>query len=120
MIDRRAIEKRIRNLRDTKQVLQKLTKQKGPRGLSKAEQSELKKYDRWLSTSGKELDKLARYGDKLLRMTGEKALEMEQSFNLQYLQLQQKMQGQNRQFTMISNIMKVRHDTAKAAINNMR
>ena len=46
--------------------------------------------------------------------------EMNQSFNLQYLQLQQDMQAQNRQFTLISNIMKVKHDTAKSAINNVR
>jgi hypothetical protein len=46
--------------------------------------------------------------------------EMNQSFNLQYLQLQQKMQQENRQFTMMSNIMKTKHDTAKNAINNIR
>ncbi len=46
--------------------------------------------------------------------------EMNQSFNLQYLQLQQTMQQQNRQFTMMSNIMKTKHDTAKNAINNIR
>ena len=46
--------------------------------------------------------------------------EMNQSFNLQYLQLQQNMQAQNRQFTMMSNIMKTKHDTAKNAINNVR
>ena len=46
--------------------------------------------------------------------------EMNMSFNLQYLQLQQDMQAQNRQYTLVSNIMKVKHDTAKAAINNVR
>jgi hypothetical protein len=46
--------------------------------------------------------------------------EMNQSFNLQYLQLQQNMQQENRQFTMMSNIMKTKHDTAKAVINNVR
>lgn len=46
--------------------------------------------------------------------------EMDQTFNLQYLQLQQDMQSQNRQFTLVSNIMKVKHDTAKNAINNVR
>lgn len=46
--------------------------------------------------------------------------EMDASFNLEYLQLQQDMQAQNRQFTLVSNIMKVKHDTAKAAINNVR
>jgi len=46
--------------------------------------------------------------------------EMNQSFNLQYLQLQQTMQQQNRQFTLVSNVMKTKHDTAKNAINNIR
>ncbi len=46
--------------------------------------------------------------------------EMNQSFNLQYLRLQQSMQQHNREFTMVSNIMKTKHDTAKNAINNVR
>jgi hypothetical protein len=42
-----------------------------------------------------------------------------QSFNMQYLQLQDAMQKESQQFTAVSNIMKVRHDTAKNAINNV-
>ena len=46
--------------------------------------------------------------------------ELNMTFNMQYLQLQQKMQQDNRQFTMLSNIMKTKHDTAKNAISNVR
>jgi len=46
--------------------------------------------------------------------------EMSQSFNLQYLQLQQDMQQENRQFTLVSNIMKTKHDAVENAINNIR
>jgi len=46
--------------------------------------------------------------------------EMQQSFNLQFLALQEAMQKENRQFTMVSNVMKTKHDTAKNAINNVR
>jgi uncharacterized tellurite resistance protein B-like protein len=46
--------------------------------------------------------------------------EMSQSFNLQYLGLQQQMQDENRRFTLISNIMKTKHDTAKNSISNVR
>jgi hypothetical protein len=46
--------------------------------------------------------------------------ELNMSFNMQYLMLQQKMQADNRQFTTLSNIMKTKHDTAKNAINNVR
>jgi hypothetical protein len=57
--------------------------------------------------------------DKLYQ-AAQKMQEMSQSFNLQYLQLQQAMQDENRQFTLVSNIMKTKHDTAKNAINNVR
>ena len=46
--------------------------------------------------------------------------EMQMSFNLQWLQLQNSMQNESRQFTMVSNIMKTKHDTAKNAISNVR
>jgi len=46
--------------------------------------------------------------------------EMNQSFNLQYLGLQQQMQDESRQFSLLSNIMKTKHDTAKNSINNLR
>ena len=42
-----------------------------------------------------------------------------QSFNLQYLQLQESLQRESREFTAVSNVMKVRHDTAKSAIQNI-
>jgi hypothetical protein len=42
------------------------------------------------------------------------------SFNLQYLQLQQAMQNENRQYTAVSNIMKTKHDTVKNSISNIR
>ncbi len=49
-----------------------------------------------------------------------RALQQEaQSFNLQYLQLQESLQREGREFTAISNVMKARHDAAKAAIGNI-
>ncbi len=48
------------------------------------------------------------------------ALQQEsQTFNLQYLQLQENMQRESREFTALSNVMKVKHDSAKSAINNI-
>jgi hypothetical protein len=41
------------------------------------------------------------------------------TFNLQYLQLQENMQRESREFTALSNVMKVKHDSAKAAIANI-
>ena len=45
--------------------------------------------------------------------------QQNQAFNLQYLQLQNELQEDNRRFSTLTNLMKVRHDTAKSAINNM-
>jgi hypothetical protein len=42
------------------------------------------------------------------------------SFNMQYLMLQQHMQDENRRFTLLSNIMKTKHDTAENSISNVR
>ena len=46
--------------------------------------------------------------------------EMNQQFNLQYLNLQQNMQQENRKFSALSNVMKTKHDTAKSMIQNVR
>jgi len=50
----------------------------------------------------------------------QKMQEMNMSFNLQYLAIQQKMQDESRRFTLLSNIMKTKHDTAKNSISNVR
>jgi len=46
--------------------------------------------------------------------------QQSQSFNLQYLQLQEDMQRESRTFSALSNVMKVKHDSANAAIQNIR
>ena len=54
-------------------------------------------------------------------MTATKSMaEFQASFNLQYLQLQEKIQTDTRQFNLVSNIMKTKHDAAKNALNNVR
>ncbi|MFY0580189.1 hypothetical protein ACN28S_43425 [Cystobacter fuscus] len=40
--------------------------------------------------------------------------------NPAYMELQNQMQAESRAHNAVSNIMKVRHDSAKAAINNIR
>ena len=49
-----------------------------------------------------------------------RALQQEaQAMNLQYLQLQERMQQESREFTTLSNVMRVKHDTSRAAIGNI-
>lgn len=43
-----------------------------------------------------------------------------QAFNLQLLELQEEVQQENRRFTTVSNVLRAKHDTAKAAVSNIR
>ncbi len=53
-------------------------------------------------------------------MEATRALQLQsQTFNLQYLELQESMQRESREFPAVTNVMKVRHDSAKAAIGNI-
>ncbi|MFP2929049.1 hypothetical protein ACLESO_28380 [Pyxidicoccus sp. 3LG] len=60
-------------------------------------------------------------GDAWDLLEAQRALSADgQKFNMAYLQLQNDMQKESREHNAVSNIMKVRHDSAKAAINNIR
>lgn len=60
-------------------------------------------------------------GDAWDLLEAQRALSADgQKFNMAYLSLQNEMQKESREHNAISNIMKVRHDSAKAAINNIR
>jgi hypothetical protein len=43
-----------------------------------------------------------------------------QAFNMYYLQLQEEISAENRQYSALSNVLKARHDTVKNAIGNIR
>ena len=58
--------------------------------------------------------------DQIVVNTQEAMDEMSESFDQQYLQLQRKMQNENRRYSVVSNIMKDKNDTAKDSINNIR
>jgi hypothetical protein len=60
-------------------------------------------------------------GEQWDLLEAQKMMQAEgQAFNAAYLQLQNEMQRESREHNAVSNIMKVRHDSAKAAINNIR
>lgn len=59
-------------------------------------------------------------GDSWDLMKAQQAMQdQSRDFNMQYLQLQDSMQRESREYQTLSNVMKVRHDSAKAAINNI-
>jgi hypothetical protein len=47
-------------------------------------------------------------------------LENSQAFNMYYLELQEQISSENRQYSAMSNVLKARHDTVKNAIGNIR
>lgn len=59
-------------------------------------------------------------GQALLNAATKEMQESQMAFNLQYLQLQEKMKEENASYTRISNIMKSKHDTVKNSISNVR
>jgi hypothetical protein len=59
-------------------------------------------------------------GDSWALMAAQQSMQSDsQSWQMQYLQLQDQMNKESQQFTAVSNIMKVRNDAAKNAINNI-
>jgi len=60
-------------------------------------------------------------GDQWDLIAAQKEMQAEgMKMNLAYMNLQNEMQKESRAHNAVSNIMKVRHDSAKAAINNIR
>lgn len=46
--------------------------------------------------------------------------EAQMAFNLQYRQIKEQVQTENRKFTVLSNVMKTKQDVTKGTVNNMR
>ena len=115
-----AIRRKIQVLRDTSVRLSSLASQRTPIPDS-THLDQVKRYDEWLNKTASELSSYAnKFEREMSSISPNEVASFERAFNLQYLQLQQKIQHENRQFTMVSNIMKNKHDTAKNAINNIR
>ena len=118
-----SVKDKIAILRRTSHTLSTLSDEPIPRSLDENQAREARKYSTWLRRASEELESLASRGEREAATLYRSTEEMQQinaSFNLLYLQLQQRMQQENRQFTMISNIMKNKHDTVKNTINNIR
>lgn len=51
---------------------------------------------------------------------GDDMLARSQEMSMQFLQLQEQISQENRQYTALSNVLHVRHESAKNAIGNVR
>jgi hypothetical protein len=134
--DARLLQERQSNARSVVSTLRALAEEPMPAGSSRADQTTWGRYAKFLRSCSDRIEKVvARWEPKLAALdkqiqsaqseravltAARKLMEMNQSFNMQYLGLQQEMQAENRKFTALSNIMKTRHDTAKNAISNVR
>ena len=121
--DANLAEERIETLRSTGRTLRSLAAEPIQGALDVHQAQKVAEYSRWLQRASEEIEALADQWERNLAGSPTASSRMQETvklFNLQYLQLQQKMQQDNRQFTLISNIMKAKHDTAKNAIDNLR
>jgi hypothetical protein len=121
--DANLVEERIKILRSTGRTLRSLAAEPIQGGLDVQQAQKVAEYSRWLQRASKEIEAFADQWERNLAGSPKADSRMQETvklFGLQYLQLQQKIQQDNRQFTLISNIMKAKHDTAKNAINNLR
>lgn len=120
------MNKRIAILRRASGSLRRIAKHPVPELSAAASQEVLdhysRSYSRSLDRASRQCTQLANKWERDIARARKKGLssEIQMSFNLQYLQLQNAMQNENRQYTMISNIMKTKHDTVKNAIDNIR
>ena len=114
----------LRNASRTLAALAALAAEPTPIALQGREAKQFAEYSNWLKLSSEQIDALIEKTEESrasnqMRSTKEMQ-EMNQSFNLQYLGLQQKMQADDRKFTLMSNIMKKKHEKAREVINNVR
>ncbi len=122
---------RIEILRQTAKALQELANQPLPANLPASEQTEANRFTLWLKNSSQRLYDLAnRWQADLNKAVQTKTndpktqtntmREMNQAYYLKYIGLENKLSDENRRFTLIPNIMKSNHDSAKNRINNIR
>jgi hypothetical protein len=106
---------RVAQLRTLSASLTAAADMKPPARLTADQRKLGEEFDVWLHAQSAAARRLADFGAQAKQMQ-----ELNRSFNMQYLQLQETMQNENRKFTMLSNIMKTKHDTAKNSIGNIR
>lgn len=121
------IRERVDILRDVRKVFLQIAGEPLPRNLSPSDAKVAARWIDWLKSWAAKLLALAEKGERSIGGDRNRLLEStkpiqetQMSFNMQYLQLQSQMQDENRRFTLVSNIMKTKHDTVKNSISNIR
>jgi cytochrome c556 len=99
------------------EVVGKAADQPMPRGLSAADQKSYAAQTEWLKSVRSRVEDL---GVKAGIMATDRRQYDPIKFQKEVAALQKAVEAESRQFTMLSNVMKTRHDTAMNAIRNMK
>ncbi len=78
------------------------------------ERTKVQAYDRWLRAHSQQTRALAERG------TAATTAAIQTAFNREFMDLQQGIEREHRQFAEISNIIKAKYDAASSAIGNLR
>jgi len=113
-------------LRRTALRLRTLAAETPPGSSGVGDRRDANDYSNWLGKASRELDDLAGRWQADLSASMRSAARpgsleaMNASYRMKLLALQKKLQEENRKFALVSNIMKTKHEAAKAAISNIR
>lgn len=126
------VKAKVARLQEAARALRGLASQPAPKGLDYEEAKKTYGYSLWLREANERIDRVGSKGIRILEYCGRyrredgkaqataQMQEMQRSFHAQFIQLQNSLSYEHRQFSMVSNIMKNRHDMAKNAIDNIR
>lgn len=108
----------VAQARHAQDVLARISQEKMPGNLTEPQRREFAAQSKWLHATANRLAKFTADAQAVLNNPSASAKDVA-AVNEQLLALQNSVQ-ENRQFTVISNVLKVRHDVASSAIHNIR
>jgi hypothetical protein len=131
-MEREKLGTQLDNLDAALSTLKKLVRQPMPKSLDKKGRKEWQRHTAWLEKWIKRLsrhrqkhqaviDRSKPSEDKTLTLKEQRSLAADmRSRSMEFMALQNAMQMESRQYGSVSNALKARHDSAMAAIRNMK
>lgn len=119
------VTERVARLKQTRDQFLAAAAAPLPDGLSAEQRVEAKRYMVWLRVCAAHMEALAAEGDggasqaQSLDVSTEMRAAQE-AFNRQYLEMQDSMQNENRQYVAAATLLKSTHDSVRKSISNLR
>jgi hypothetical protein len=126
----RCTQLRVESLTELSRQLRQLATPRPDTHPGSADNQQLARLNQWLQTAAERADALAKSGaaagsqqrtgnsSQDLMGATQQMQQLQMSFNLQYLQLQESLQNESRVFAATSNVMKSRQDTRTACAHS--